>query len=106
MFSPNQVLTHATRAAAEQLNLVELNLAVQLNLAEQLNLWWPRAARAKGSGLRPCYGPLFPARAKEKGDHNMGAALVRASPCCMLWSALTKSKSNHSPLPARAVTFA
>ena len=29
--SPNQVLTHAARAAAKQ-------------------LWWPRAARAKGSG--------------------------------------------------------
>ena len=34
--SPNQVLTHAARAAAKQLNF--------------RHLWWPRAARAKGSG--------------------------------------------------------
>ena len=33
--SPNQVLTHAARAAAKQLFR---------------RLWWPRAARAKGSG--------------------------------------------------------
>ena len=32
--SPNQVLTHTARAAAKQLR----------------RLWWPRAARAKGSG--------------------------------------------------------
>ena len=36
--SPNQVLTHAARAAAP---------AKQLNFR---HLWWPRAARAKGSG--------------------------------------------------------
>ena len=35
MHSPNQVLTHAARAAAKQLFR---------------HLWWPRAARAKGSG--------------------------------------------------------
>ena len=42
--SPNQVLTHAARAAAKQLN--------KLNKLNKLfsHLWWPRAARAKGSG--------------------------------------------------------
>ena len=34
LYSPNQVLTHAARAAAKQAPL----------------LWWPRAAHAKGSG--------------------------------------------------------
>ena len=39
------------------------------------------------ANLRPCYGPLFPARAKrappsrakEKGDHNMGARKLQLS---------------------------
>ena len=35
-FSPNQVLAHAARAAAKQ--------------QSSSHLWWPRAARAKGSG--------------------------------------------------------
>ena len=38
--SPNQaVLTHAARTAAKQLNKMPFR-----------HLWWPRAARAKGSG--------------------------------------------------------
>ena len=37
--SHNQVLTHAARAAAKQLNKLLFS-----------HLWWPRAARAKGSG--------------------------------------------------------
>ena len=43
--SPNQVLTHAARAAAKQLNKRCLFR----------HLWWPRAARAKGrSGQSNC----------------------------------------------------
>ena len=41
--SPNQVLTHAARAAAKQ-----LKKATRGGLFS--HLWWPRAARAKGSG--------------------------------------------------------
>ena len=40
LVSPSQVFTHAARAAAKQLN----------NNFNFRHLWWPRAARAKGSG--------------------------------------------------------
>ena len=36
--------------------------------------------------VRPCYGPLFPARAsraKEKGDHNMGAETCQSARRCL-----------------------
>ena len=32
-----------------------------------------RQGASRREGVSPCYGPPFPARAKEKGDHNMDA---------------------------------
>ena len=45
-------------------------------------------------GVRPCYGPLFdPARAKEKGDHNMGAQRCLKLFFEIIYNVSTRTKS-------------
>ena len=68
--SPNQVLTHAARAAAEQLNFS--------------HLWWPRAARAKGSdharmARRAQHLRCYVREANERTTGWIRRALVRAN---------------------------
>ena len=69
-FSPNHVLTHAARAAAKRLCSRALAPLVAA-------LWWPRAARAKGSGLLSLHNPVARAARALTGRYTRDA--VRAS---------------------------